>query len=116
MVKRSLTEAQKRRVAASYGWRCAVCNETVAAVYAIDHVIPLWDGGEDTVEACQLLCVACHAHKTQREAIERAQRKRRLKAAAKHSRRPALECLGCGAVCSPYFRHVCPHITRRTST
>lgn len=111
-MKRRLTDAQKRTVAAAYGWKCAVCNKPLPAAYQVDHIIPLWDGGEDEPWQCQPLCPDDHAAKTQREAIERAQRKRRLKQAAQQAiqkrRRPPLECCGCGHVVSPYFSHACP--------
>ena len=102
-MRRSLTPAQKKVVAASYEWKCAACGVVLPASYHVDHIVPLWDGGADTLENCQPLCPDDHAAKTQREAIERAERKRRMLRA----RRPVLECAGCGVVCSPYFVHRC---------
>ena len=105
MIKRTLTSAQKKIVAASYGWRCADSDEILPASFHVDHIVPVWDGGEDTFDNCQPLCPGDHAAKTQREAVERAERKRRL--ARTRSRRPPLECTGCGVVCAPYFVHTC---------
>ena len=108
MIRRTLTPAQKKIVAASYGWRCAVCDVILPASFHVDHILPLWDGGEDTLDNCQSLCPDDHAAKTQREAIEKAERKRRLQLASRRARRrPPLECTGCGVVCAPYFVHTC---------
>jgi hypothetical protein len=43
---------------------------------AVDHVVPLIDGGDKTLENLQLLCVPCHKVKTAREARVRAARRR----------------------------------------
>ena len=105
--QRRLTQAQKRIVAARCGWKCALCNDVLASTYQVDHIVPLWDGGEDTPEQCWALCVKCHAEKTQQEEIARVERKRRLRHAAAARGRPLLECAGCGEVVSPYFSHAC---------
>ena len=110
LMRRRLTEAMKRQVAASNGWVCALCSVTVQSTYQIDHIVPLWEGGRDHVENAQLLCCECHARKTQAEAIRRGERKRRLREGTieGNTRRPALECTGCGVVFSPYFvKHTC---------
>jgi 5-methylcytosine-specific restriction endonuclease McrA len=109
MIKRTLTSAQKKVVAASFGWKCAACGELLPASFHVDHVVPLWDGGDDTLDNCQPLCPDHHADKTQREAIERAERKRRILRA----RVPVLECAGCGVICSPYFAHRCANIRKK---
>lgn len=111
-MRRKLTEAQKRKVAAAYGWTCNHCEEILASTYHIDHIVPLWEGGADAVENCQPLCVECHAVKTQEEAIRRAERRRRVastsSACTKARRRcPPVECTGCGVLFSPYFSHRC---------
>lgn len=103
-MRRTVTEAQKRLVAASQGWRCAHCDQLLGAAFEVDHRQPLWDGGTDDIENLQALDASCHAAKTQAEAIERA-RRRRVRLA--HGVRFPLSCLGCGAVTSPYFQHRC---------
>ena len=115
MIKRTLTPAQKKIVAASYAWKCAVCGELLPASFHVDHILPLWDGGDDTLENCQPLCPDHHAAKTQREAVERAERKRRLQT-ARYRHRPPLECTGCGIVCAPYFLHTCAGSRRISSS
>ena len=107
-MKRRLTEGQKKIVAARCDWKCTACHATLSAAYHIDHTIPLWAGGVDSVENATSLCGSCHARKTQREAIERAERKRRLRERSLDARaRPPVECSGCGVVFSPYFWHRC---------
>lgn len=101
---RKLTGAQKKIVAAQQEWRCAACACVLPASYHVDHVVPLWDGGADTVDACQALCGTCHADKTQREAIDRAERRR----VARPVRRWPRVCARCGCITSPYFDdHAC---------
>ena len=57
---------------------CAGCQRIVEypGGFELDHIVPLSQGGEDTSENCQLLCVwtdtdgkkrGCHAEKTARE-------------------------------------------------
>lgn len=61
---------------------CQVCGRLVAHPegYELDHIIPLWAGGLDEDNNCQVLCVyydelgdkrGCHIDKTADEAMER---------------------------------------------
>lgn len=68
---RTLSESEKKRVAARGKWRCSVCNMLLPPAYQVDHTIPLCDGGEDSIENCTAMCPNCHADKTQRESIAR---------------------------------------------
>jgi len=95
-MRRTLTESQKKRVAASNGWRCGVCSSLLNATYQIDHIVPLWQGGPDTIDNCQSLCSGCHAWKTQEEAIQRSTKRIR-----------SMRCSVCGEAASPYFLHKC---------
>ena len=96
MARRTLTQAQKKRVAAAHAWRCAACDVLLPATFEVDHVVPLWQGGADAVDNCQPLCPNCHAEKTQTEGIIRA------RGAAR-----GLDCRRCGVTVSPYFVHAC---------
>lgn len=69
--QRTLSEPQKKIVAARQQWRCSVCNQLLPATYQVDHTNPLWRGGADHVGNCTAMCPNCHAAKTQQEAIER---------------------------------------------
>jgi 5-methylcytosine-specific restriction endonuclease McrA len=83
--KRSLTEAQKKKVAARQDFKCANKNIGMKGLenyecplwkyregrfdesgYDIDHIIELAKEGSDTLDNCQALCICCHRVKTSR--------------------------------------------------
>ena len=97
-MKRSLSEAQKKRVASLSGWRCRACEHLLTSTYQIDHIIPLWEGGTNEEENLQPLCAECHAQKTQKEAMRRGKQPRATS---------SLLCLRCNEVVSAYFLHRC---------
>ena len=81
--RRTWGVSEQKVVAAAQQWRCASCNVLLPAAYELDHVVPLWKGGEDCHETnAAALCPNCHAEKTQKENIERQTmlRKNRLSA------------------------------------
>lgn len=71
MVRRALSEPEKKIVAARQKWRCSVCSIVLPSTYQVDHTVPLCDGGPDTVDNCTAMCPNCHAQKTQKEAVQR---------------------------------------------
>lgn len=72
-VKRKFVPQHVRNmVASSQGWKCNCCRETFGTVWHNDHIVPLAEGGEDSVENFQALCVECHTNKTARENQRRA--------------------------------------------
>lgn len=51
------------------GYECARCGVDGRDVHLeLDHVIPVAEGGEDTIDNAQWLCNPCHKPKTQAEA------------------------------------------------
>lgn len=70
-MQRALSEPQKKVVAARQGWRCSDCKELLPAAYQVDHTVPLWAAGEDSIDNCTAMCPNCHAKKTQLESIAR---------------------------------------------
>lgn len=69
---RGLRLAKIRAVVArrSGGWcECDECRITGDRLPAdeFDHVVPLWEGGADTIDNFQHLNATCHAKKTARE-------------------------------------------------
>ena len=70
-MQRSISESEKKVVAARQGWKCSVCLSLLPAAYQIDHSVPLCDGGADTIANCTAMCPNCHAEKTQLETIAR---------------------------------------------
>ena len=68
---RSVSEARKKSVAASQGWRCSACNEMLSATYEVDHIIELQDGGTNDVSNLTAMCRNCHGEKTLQERLSR---------------------------------------------
>lgn len=131
--KRTFTEVVKKRIAASQCWRCSRCDDILESTYQVDHTIPLWAGGDDVPENATAMCVACHARKTQEEALsrtemERAERRRIRERFENDVRREEEErriedrekdgtatCRDCGARYYPLFPHTCVEVERRCS-
>jgi 5-methylcytosine-specific restriction endonuclease McrA len=67
--KRSVSEARKKYVAASQGWRCKICNQILSSTYQADHILPIHKGGSNEIENIRVICVFCHANLTQRDAL-----------------------------------------------
>lgn len=44
--------------------KCNLCPRKLRDSFRIDHIIPLWNGGTDTLENKQVLCIDCHDGKT----------------------------------------------------
>lgn len=62
--RRHVTPRMKKEVGARAKWRCEGCQNTVNANYEIDHIIPLYQAGDNTLQNLQLLCPDCHRTKT----------------------------------------------------
>ena len=62
-------------VIASQNGRCRICCDRLST-FEIDHIIPLWLGGDDIDDNCQALCIPCHRYKTKadKRAIAHAKR------------------------------------------
>ena len=74
-MQRRVSEPEKKVVAARQSWQCSGCSKLLEATYQVDHTVALCNGGRDHVNNMSAMCVRCHAHKTQREHIERVQSK-----------------------------------------
>ena len=59
-----LNETKKKVVASSQQWSCKRCNQLLDASYEIDHIIPLYKGGNNELTNLQALCRNCHGQKT----------------------------------------------------
>ena len=71
-ITRTLTESEKKIIAARQSWKCSSCDSVLPASYQVDHTIPLCDGGDDHDSNCTAMCASCHAAKTQIESVQRA--------------------------------------------
>ena len=83
--RRTWGVSEQKIVGARQEWRCAHCTCLLPPSYEVDHVKPLWEGGEDSIETnAEALCNNCHGRKTQLESIRRRDnyRERREKAIA----------------------------------
>jgi hypothetical protein len=63
-LKRAVSESKKKKVASAQAWRCACCTGMLSHVFEIDHVMPLFLGGNNAEENLQALCRECHGQKT----------------------------------------------------
>lgn len=76
--ERTLTAADKKRIAAKQGWKCKKCSMSLQARFHVDHIKPFAEGGSDLDSNLQALCSNCHDAKTEEER-HRKQRKIREK-------------------------------------
>lgn len=92
-----------KRVASRQEWKCKTCQNMLESTAQVDHVIPLRNGGTNDESNLQVLCVRCHAIKTQEEAVAKA----RYDPVAR-----AMRCLVCKTYFSKYFEHRCSFVKR----
>ena len=78
-------------------WRCGCCDAPFDSVVEVDHKIPLSRGGTNDTDNLEILCVRCHALKTQQESTD-----------PYVDRSGAMNCRFCRAVYSKFFSHACP--------
>jgi hypothetical protein len=67
---RKVSQQLKKIVAASQGWRCAMCSNLLPARNDIDHHRALFRGGTNDRDNLRALCNNCHGVKTAEEDIE----------------------------------------------
>ena len=87
--KRRVSAGLKKRVAYRQHYICASCKKLLPPTYEVDHIKPLFLGGNNYESNLQALCPNCHREKTQTESL------------------PSLRCDSCKTTISPYFQHVC---------
>lgn len=58
------TNARRLIVASSQGWKCAICLKILVVPFDMDHIIPLCEGGLNSIKNLCALCLQCHGHKS----------------------------------------------------
>ena len=61
---RKVSESTKKIVASNQQWRCLMCRNLLDYSYEIDHNVPLFAGGTNTISNLHALCRNCHGKKT----------------------------------------------------
>ena len=69
IVGRELTRIRER-IMLRDGAACRKCGKMVGKL-EVDHIVPLFRGGHESMENRQLLCIDCHKIKSFKEGIER---------------------------------------------
>ena len=55
-----LSPFTKKQVAARQQWRCAICRQLLDETYEIDHIKPVYAGGDNTMANLRALHRSCH--------------------------------------------------------
>ena len=63
-----LSPFTKKAVAAKQKWRCASCGKMLDETFEIDHIVPLFRGGDNATSNLQALHRACHMSKSAMDA------------------------------------------------
>jgi 5-methylcytosine-specific restriction endonuclease McrA len=63
----SMLPQRRLRLAASQGWRCAICGEMLTEAFHADHRVPWAEAFDDSDKNIQIVCVPCHLTKTSEE-------------------------------------------------
>jgi 5-methylcytosine-specific restriction enzyme A len=64
VLRSKLNETKKKVIASSQQWTCNGCKQILDASYEIDHILPLYKGGNNDLNNLQALCRNCHGQKT----------------------------------------------------
>jgi 5-methylcytosine-specific restriction enzyme A len=67
--RNKVTAKMKKIVASAQNWKCAMCHNTLNATYEVDHIIPLYKGGDNEMLNLQALCRNCHGTKTLNDSL-----------------------------------------------
>ena len=69
--RQNFSQSMRLKIACEQDWKCGICTEKLPSTFHVDHIIPVFRGGDNSRENGMALCVSCHATKTQNENIER---------------------------------------------
>ena len=65
--QRCVTNFTKKMVAAKQKWKCGNCGRLLDETYEIDHIVPLFMGGTNSMDNLMALDPICHKKKTLRQ-------------------------------------------------
>ena len=65
--RKSFPQWYRMQIAHHQDWKCNSCKEKLPPVFDIDHIKPLWDGGDNERPNLQAICALCHALKSRSE-------------------------------------------------
>lgn len=71
MQRIKISAAQFKVLGARQQWKCNECQDMLTSTAQVDHIVPLHEGGTNHDSNLHVLCVECHAMKTQNEARRR---------------------------------------------
>lgn len=67
--KRNVSGNKKKQFEFEQNNECIECNKRTPAL-EVDHIIPLYQGGDNSFENLQALCATCHKNKTIHDSIK----------------------------------------------
>ena len=68
--RKSLTASERLTVKNKYGGNCANCDcQLEEDSWESDHIEALWQGGTDTMDNQEPLCLYCHSQKSEHERL-----------------------------------------------
>jgi phage FluMu protein Com len=121
-VRKKFSDWERRMIACQQAYRCALCAKLLPFAWELDHINPLFNGGDNERQNMQILCGCCHGAKSILERasggsvqpiqsslladgdIDMGWAKCPERA---RGRDRELKCQDCGKVVSPYFDHEC---------
>jgi 5-methylcytosine-specific restriction endonuclease McrA len=77
-----MKQSVRCHIASRQGWTCNVCASMLPALWHVDHINPLTDGGGNEERNLQALCACCHRVKTSAEHRARSKKRRATKQVA----------------------------------
>ena len=66
---RSVSETKKKYIASEQNWKCKKCHQSLPPSFEVNHIVPLWKGGDNGVSNLEALCRNCHGDATMRQKI-----------------------------------------------
>ena len=84
----SVSGTKKKWVAAAQHWTCKHCHQELNAWFEVDHVIPLFMGGNNEVNNLVAMCRECHGKKTLQDNLHQEKRKEEEKRTEKYLSSP----------------------------